>query len=253
MRHHSAVLFSVLALAACNRGAPSLDRPDGSFDRGRYRELNVAECARGMRGANASISQAEADRRCGCIIDGLIAASSDDDLRGYHRSGLVPVARMRAATDRCEGGGRGTSVFDPATGRWTDSPGSSGGVDDEPPPPEEPTPSANDITPPATVSSTAPGPARSALPLGRYLSPDDYPAAALRNNEQGTVAFTLAISPEGRVTNCAITQSSGSAALDSTTCRIMRSRARYNPARDARGVAIPGTDRARLTWQLPAD
>ena len=90
-------------------------------------------------------------------------------------------------------------------------------------------------------------------PHARYVSNRlDYPAAALRNREQGRVAFALAIGADGRVHGCRITASSGSGALDSTTCRILRSRARYSPARDARGVPVPDADVGAIVWTLPS-
>lgn len=89
-------------------------------------------------------------------------------------------------------------------------------------------------------------------PLARYVSArHDYPAAALRDRAEGRVGFALAIDANGRVIGCRITASSGSAALDSTTCRIMRSRARYTPARDARGVPVPDADVGAIDWTLP--
>jgi TonB family protein len=102
-------------------------------------------------------------------------------------------------------------------------------------------------------SGAVAGPARGRANLSAYFSADDYPAAALRENLQGTTGFRLTIAPNGRVTNCAVTSSSGSAALDQATCRILRSRARYTPARDSSGNATGGTDSGRVTWRLPAD
>src|SRR5687768_3026766 len=74
--------------------------------------------------------------------------------------------------------------------------------------------------------------------LAAYIFADDYPASARRAGEEGEVAFRLVIGAEGRVDACTITRSSGSSALDSTTCRIMRSRARFTPARDAAGNRV---------------
>src|SRR5687767_11924526 len=76
--------------------------------------------------------------------------------------------------------------------------------------------------------------------LSALISDDDYPLSARTAGEAGTARVRLEVGPNGRVTNCAILQSSGSAALDSATCRIMRSRARFTPARDAAGT--PATD-----------
>ncbi|HEV7658207.1 MAG TPA: energy transducer TonB [Allosphingosinicella sp.] len=96
-------------------------------------------------------------------------------------------------------------------------------------------------------------PRRARANLSAYFSSDDYPAAALRGNEQGTTGFSLIIGPNGRVTECAITSSSGHASLDQATCRILRSRARYTPARGPDGNPGSGTDSGRVTWRLPTD
>ena len=93
-------------------------------------------------------------------------------------------------------------------------------------------------------------PARPARPLGSYFSGDDYPSG-LERVQEGIVRFRLTVGPDGRVGGCAITGSSGSSALDMATCRILRSRARYAPARDADGNPAPGVDRGRVVWRLP--
>ena len=95
-------------------------------------------------------------------------------------------------------------------------------------------------------------PPRARAQLSALFHREDYPATALRAGEQGTVGFTLAIGPDGRVHGCTITRSSGSSWLDSTTCRILRSRARYTPARDSNGNPAPGEDRGVHVWRLPA-
>ena len=112
---------------------------------------------------------------------------------------------------------------------------------------------ASSCMPDDAGASTRPVNAQPRVPLARYVSlRHDYPAAALRNREQGQVYFALGIGADGRVTACRITGSSGSAALDSATCRIMRSRARYTPARDVRGVAVADVGFGDIRWTLPA-
>jgi len=96
-------------------------------------------------------------------------------------------------------------------------------------------------------------PQRARANLNSYFSTDDYPAGALRNNEQGTTGFSLTIGTSGRVDACTVTSSSGSSALDQATCRILRSRARYTPARDENGNPTTGRDSGRVTWRLPAE
>jgi periplasmic protein TonB len=86
---------------------------------------------------------------------------------------------------------------------------------------------------------------------GSLFSTADYPPDALRAHAQGRVSFHVEISAEGRVTNCEITGSSGRASLDAATCRILRTRARYHPARDAAGNPVPDTDNGWVAWRLP--
>ena len=87
--------------------------------------------------------------------------------------------------------------------------------------------------------------------LADLLSDEDYPAAARAAREQGLVEFTLDVGANGRVTACTITRSSGSAALDSATCRLIRSRARFTPAFDSSGATVPDKVAGKIGWTLP--
>ena len=89
--------------------------------------------------------------------------------------------------------------------------------------------------------------------LHALFSTDDYPAASLRNNEQGTTAVRITVGTDGRVADCQVTSSSGSAALDSATCSIIRRRAKYTPARNDDGSAAQGSDAVRIKWVVPAE
>ena len=86
---------------------------------------------------------------------------------------------------------------------------------------------------------------------GSWMSDDDYPAGALKRREEGTVAFSLLISPKGRIIRCAIKESSGSADLDERTCTIIRARGKFNPATDENGAPAFSEFTGRLTWMLP--
>ena len=102
------------------------------------------------------------------------------------------------------------------------------------------------------AGAPAPVPAvRTRANLALYFSADDYPAAALRAEEQGSVFFRLEIAPSGRVSACTVTASSGSAALDNAACRILRSRVRATPARDALGNAVADTLTSSVHFSLP--
>ena len=89
--------------------------------------------------------------------------------------------------------------------------------------------------------------------LNLYLGVDDYPRAALREEAEGLVRFRVAIGPNGRVADCVVTRSSGHSGLDSTTCRILRSRVRYASARVAGGARTESVDEGWVQWRLPPD
>lgn len=79
----------------------------------------------------------------------------------------------------------------------------------------------------------------------------DYPAAAIRAREQGTVEYEIGVGANGRVERCTILVSSGSAILDSATCRMIQARARFTPALDAEGRPTSDSVRGRMIWRLP--
>jgi periplasmic protein TonB len=155
-------------------------------------------------------------------------------------------------------------------------------VEEQPPPPEEPPPPP---TPPPLVRMQAPEPpiqTVTAPPPPVYIPPvapapppppppprkvqsaqsakgdlrslfsaDDYPASAQSSGAEGTVQATLTIGPDGRVVSCNVSRSSGNSSLDSTTCNILRRRAKFTPARDSNGQ--PTTDTVStppIVWRL---
>ena len=103
------------------------------------------------------------------------------------------------------------------------------------------------VPPPA--ATTPPVPQSDWPPFSRF-SDDDYPAVAMRGDEEGTTRYRIEIGPDGRVSRCTITGSSGSNALDQTTCRIVRARTRFAPARDSRGRPVPDTREGEVTWRM---
>ena len=102
-------------------------------------------------------------------------------------------------------------------------------------------------------AADAPEAARVQANLASYVSDGDYPAEAIRAGEQGTVRFRLDVGENGRVSACTITESSGSASLDGTTCRILTERARFLPARDSEGKPTTDSVHAAIRWVLPED
>ena len=88
---------------------------------------------------------------------------------------------------------------------------------------------------------------------GNWLHDGDYPISERAKGVSGTTGFRLLIGKDGSVADCHVENSSGSAALDETTCALLKTRASFQPARDERGRAIEGTYNGRITWRLPAN
>jgi len=96
--------------------------------------------------------------------------------------------------------------------------------------------------PPAPPPPPAPSQAVAAKARGNpgdWVTPDDYPPSALRNEEQGVTGFKLEIGPDGKVTSCSVTRSSGFSDLDETACRLLPRRGRFTPPRIAPATASP--------------
>jgi protein TonB len=79
---------------------------------------------------------------------------------------------------------------------------------------------------------------------------DDYPFQARRHGWEGTVIADLTIGVRGTVDKCDVVKSSGYKLLDDTTCSILVKRARFHPARDKDGRAVPDLFRtSEIGWK----
>jgi protein TonB len=70
------------------------------------------------------------------------------------------------------------------------------------------------------------------------ISNADYPSQAAREGRSGGVDIRYLVGVDGRVGACRIVESSGSADLDDTACRLAQARFRFDPARDANGRKV---------------
>lgn len=84
----------------------------------------------------------------------------------------------------------------------------------------------------------------------RLVLSSDYPAAAVSNNEQGSVSALVRVGANGAIASCTIEESSGSTALDARTCELISTRGRFEPARDEQRRALAGEFRQKITWKL---
>jgi len=109
------------------------------------------------------------------------------------------------------------------------------------------------------TSGTGPGQAargsgRAAIARARWKSGTigraDYPESANRAGAEGRVTAHFDVGEDGRVSGCIVVRSSGNAALDETTCRLIEQRFRYLPARDASGTPIADVAGWQQDWWL---
>lgn len=107
-------------------------------------------------------------------------------------------------------------------------------------------------SPTLTLASEPQG-ARPLGDSGLWITTEDYPKDALRNERSGVTRFTVDVTPDGRVGNCLVTQSSGSDELDSTACRLITERARFSPALDKKGTPTAGRFSSAVQWRLNED
>jgi periplasmic protein TonB len=83
--------------------------------------------------------------------------------------------------------------------------------------------------------------------LSGSITDSDFPDNVRRG---GTVHLRFTVAPSGRISDCAVTRSSGSRALDDVTCRLIVRRFRYRPARNAEGIPIASTVVGEHVWEV---
>ena len=110
--------------------------------------------------------------------------------------------------------------------------------------PAPPAPPPPRFTPKAAVPKRNPG---------NWATSNDYPSRALREEREGTTGFRVTIGTDGKVIDCEITRSSGSADLDEATCSNVRRRARFTPATDGDGNPTTGSYSNSIRWVIPKD
>ena len=119
-----------------------------------------------------------------------------------------------------------------------------------------PPPVITPTAPPAPPPPPAPRMAAPASPRGNpgsWVTTEDYPSRALREEREGVTGVAFDIGGDGKVANCRVTSSSGSPELDDATCRNFTRRARYKPAQNDAGQAMGSTGSQRVRWQMPKD
>ena len=114
--------------------------------------------------------------------------------------------------------------------------------------PTDPGP-AVEADPPRPTPSFAPK--RPSPRTGNWISNNDYPRRALIDGAEGSVSYRLVVGTSGRVASCELTRPTGNRALDDATCRLLTSRAQFEPATDETGAKVMGTYTGSVRWEIP--
>lgn len=69
--------------------------------------------------------------------------------------------------------------------------------------------------------------------------------------EHGSVRVHVAISPEGRATDCQVIRSSGTASLDTSACQMVVQQSKWEPPKDQSGRAVSGSAEMTLHFIMP--
>ncbi|EIZ79708.1 TonB-like protein [Novosphingobium sp. Rr 2-17] len=108
------------------------------------------------------------------------------------------------------------------------------------------------VAPPAPPPPPAPSKARGASVKGGWTSRfnQEYPARALRDEKEGRVGVRVGIGPDGKVTSCSVTSSSGTPDLDQAACAGMARFGRFNPAVDSAGNPTSDSYSTTIVYKL---
>ena len=82
------------------------------------------------------------------------------------------------------------------------------------------------------------------------LKDADYPREAGEAGLGQTITVRFTVETTGRVTECAVIESSGNAILDEATCRAIERRYRYKPSRDSQDIAVPSIVVETHVWGI---
>jgi TonB family protein len=109
------------------------------------------------------------------------------------------------------------------------------------------------LPPPPTPLKPRPKLSALAIPVSKpsdWIKRRDYPPAQRAARNEGVGTYYLAIGKDGSTIGCVITKSSGFRDLDLHTCALLKQRAKFTPAKDAKGVPTWGSYADNFEWKL---
>lgn len=82
------------------------------------------------------------------------------------------------------------------------------------------------------------------------FKPSDYPKALRETRPRGRTWTEVMVAVNGRPLSCRVTRSSGTALLDSETCRIIMQRFRFRPGRDTARKPVVAPFEIDIAWEF---
>lgn len=108
--------------------------------------------------------------------------------------------------------------------------------------------------PPAPPPPPGPSKARGVKPKGQgswaARIQSNYPTRAAREEREGRVGVRVTVGPDGRVSACSVSGSSGSPDLDEAACDGMQRYARFDPALDEAGNPVSSSYSTAIVYKL---
>ena len=87
-------------------------------------------------------------------------------------------------------------------------------------------------------------------PMSAFMR-QNYPRGALQRGEQGTVGFEATVDPNGFMSGCKVTKSSGHQGLDRETCEFLVMHAKFPQVRTTDGMMVQAVHQGAINWRLP--
>jgi TonB family protein len=81
----------------------------------------------------------------------------------------------------------------------------------------------------------------------------NYPRESLQRGEEGVVGIKVRLDRQARLLSCAVSKSSGYAALDAASCDLLIANARMKPFLNPDGRKVEKEAEGQVVWKLPAD
>lgn len=83
-------------------------------------------------------------------------------------------------------------------------------------------------------------------PVQNWVDPNTIPQAAAVGNSGSMIYFRLSVDADGKVSQCGIQQVINESAFDKAICAVLMKRAKFDPARDKAGKAVPSYFRSSI-------